>query len=235
MQNTCVIPNLNLQLILLILPAQAVVDLLPAELVDRVKAIIEAHEKLVQTWDWQDEIYPEKAKTLRLAAERFQCVEPLFVPQLISSEFQSKVVPLPELIYEALDSCESDDQKHELYGNVVLSGNSSMIPNLSRRLESELARMWRERAGNHTQKISTVQDAIPKSPWRVTVAGMDAAWSGASKLAADRRMHKKWFSKETYDEYGMMLSLPCTCQFILLLGPNQVNYYPGDTLPFAQF
>lgn len=60
----------------------------------------------------------------------------MFCPSFVGSESFG----LHELIYHAIMRCDVDLRK-ELYGNVVLSGGSSMFPGLADRIQKELTNL----------------------------------------------------------------------------------------------
>jgi actin-related protein len=65
--------------------------------------------------------------------ERFRCTESLFSPSFVGSEEPG----LTELVFRAVQACDCDLRK-DLYGNIVLSGGSSLFPGLSERLTKEI-------------------------------------------------------------------------------------------------
>ena len=72
-------------------------------------------------------------QVITLGNERFRCAEALLTPCFVGLEQAG----LAELAFRAIMACDCDVRK-DLYGNVVLSGGSSMFPGLAERLQKEL-------------------------------------------------------------------------------------------------
>lgn len=71
-----------------------------------------------------------------LGAERFRCAEALFQPSLLGSE-QSGI---HEMVFESVTKCDLD-LRRDLYGNVVLSGGTTMLKGLADRLHQDLKKL----------------------------------------------------------------------------------------------
>ncbi len=74
-------------------------------------------------------------QVIALGSERFRAVEPLFRTSLIGLECRHGGVH--ELVFASVMKCDVDIRK-DLYGNVLLSGGTTMIPGLAERLSKEL-------------------------------------------------------------------------------------------------
>merc|ERR1712027_49305 len=70
---------------------------------------------------------------ITIAAERFRCPEILFKPNLIGKEDEGVHV----LTYNSIMKCDIDIRK-DLYGNIVLSGGSTMFPGIADRMNKEI-------------------------------------------------------------------------------------------------
>ncbi|KAL0365958.1 UNVERIFIED_CONTAM: actin [Sesamum radiatum] len=66
-------------------------------------------------------------------AERFHCTEVLFQPSLIGME----AAGIHETTYNSIMKCDEDISK-DLYGNIVLSGGSTMFPGFADRISKEI-------------------------------------------------------------------------------------------------
>merc|ERR1711974_456728 len=82
--------------------------------------------------------------------------------------------------------CDVDIRK-DLYGNVVLSGGSTMFPGIAERMNKELVAL-----APSTMKIKII--APPERKYSV--------WIGGSILASLSTFQQMWISKEEYDESG---------------------------------
>merc|ERR1711941_19336 len=100
--------------------------------------------------------------------ERFRCPEALFQPSFMGMK------------------CDVDIRK-DLYGNVVLSGGSTMFPGIAERMNKELVAL-----APSTMKIKII--APPERKYSV--------WIGGSILASLSTFQQMWISKEEYDESG---------------------------------
>lgn len=82
------------------------------------------------------------------------------------------------------------DIRKDLYGNVVLSGGSTMFSGISDRMTKELAQL-----APSSMKIKVV--APPERKYSV--------WIGGSILASLSTFQQMWISKSEYDESGPAL------------------------------
>merc|ERR1719334_1302919 len=72
-------------------------------------------------------------QVITIGAERFRCCEPLFQPSLIGKESSG----IHQLTYDSIQKCDVDIRR-DLYTNTVLSGGSTMFPNIDKRLNKEI-------------------------------------------------------------------------------------------------
>jgi actin beta/gamma 1 len=82
--------------------------------------------------------------------------------------------------------CDVDIRK-DLYGNVVLSGGTTMFPGIAERMQKELTNL-----APPTMKVKII--APPERKYSV--------WIGGSILASLSTFQQMWISKEEYDESG---------------------------------
>jgi len=72
-------------------------------------------------------------QVITIGAERFRCPEVLFAPNLIGKESEG----IHKLAYESIMKCDVDIRR-DLYTNTVLSGGTTMFPNIDLRLTKEM-------------------------------------------------------------------------------------------------
>jgi len=114
--------------------------------------------------------------------ERFRCAEALFKPALLGKEHEG----IHQTMYQTIMKCDVDIRK-DLYGNIVLSGGSTMYPGIAERITKEMTSL-----APSTMKIKVV--APPERKYSV--------WIGGSILASLSTFQQMWISKSEYDESG---------------------------------
>ncbi|OIW07373.1 hypothetical protein TanjilG_10208 [Lupinus angustifolius] len=101
---------------------------------------------------------------ITIGNERFRCSEVLFQPSMIGMEAQG----IHEIIYNSIMKCdvgENDfDLKKELYGNIVLSGGSTMFHGIADRMSKEISSL-----APCSMKIKVV--APPERKYSVWIGG----------------------------------------------------------------
>jgi actin beta/gamma 1 len=121
-------------------------------------------------------------QVITIGNERFRCPEVMFQPSFIGMEQAG----LHETTYNSIMKCDVDIRK-DLYGNVVLSGGSSMFPGVADRLQKEITQL-----APPTMKVKII--APPERKY--------AVWIGGSILASLSTFQNKWISKQEYEESG---------------------------------
>ena len=119
---------------------------------------------------------------ITIGAERFRCPEVLFKPSLIGKEAEG----IHQTTYDSIMKCDVDIRK-DLYGNIVLSGGTTMFPGIAERMTKEIVAL-----APSTMKIKVV--APPERKYSV--------WIGGSILASLSTFQQMWISKAEYDESG---------------------------------
>ncbi|KAI3800013.1 hypothetical protein L1987_35319 [Smallanthus sonchifolius] len=119
---------------------------------------------------------------LTIGAERFRCAEALFQPDLIEME----AAGIHETAYNSIMKCDAD-LWNDLYGNIVLSGGSTMFPGFAARMYQEITALAPSGMG-----IKVV--APPERKY--------SSWIGGSILASLTSFQQHWISKGEYDESG---------------------------------
>ena len=114
--------------------------------------------------------------------ERFRCPEVLFQPSFIGKEASG----VHDCTFQTIMKCDVDIRK-DLYGNIVLSGGTTMYPGIAERMTKELTAL-----APSAMKIKVV--APPERKYSV--------WIGGSILSSLSTFQSMWISKAEYDESG---------------------------------
>ncbi|EOB11770.1 Actin-11 [Nosema bombycis CQ1] len=93
---------------------------------------------------------------------------------------------IQDTIFDSIKACDVDIRK-DLYSNIVLSGGSTLFPNVAVRLDKEIKAL-----APTTVKINVVSP--PERKYSV--------WIGGSIVASLSTFQEMWVSKEEYREYG---------------------------------
>merc|ERR1712099_187805 len=112
---------------------------------------------------------------ITVGSERFRCPEVLFQPSFVGKEDEGVHV----LTYNSIMKCDIDIRK-DLYGNVVLSGGSTMFPGIADRMNKEIVA---KAPSSMTVKIV----APPERKYSV--------WIGGSILASLSTFEEMWVTK----------------------------------------
>jgi actin beta/gamma 1 len=119
---------------------------------------------------------------MTIGNERFRCPETLFQP----SQIYLKETGIHEKTSQSIINCDIDLRK-VLYGNIVLSGGTTMFSGFGERMEKELISL-----APGTMKVKIT--APPERKY--------SAWLGGSLLASLNTFEEMCVSKEEYDESG---------------------------------
>jgi len=117
-----------------------------------------------------------------IGSQRFRAPEILFNPCLYGMEGQG----IHHAIYDSILKCDVDIRK-DLYGAIVLSGGSTVFPNMAERIQNEITSF-----ASSSMKVKVV--APPERKYSV--------WIGGSILASLSTFQQMWVTKEDYSEYG---------------------------------
>jgi len=121
-------------------------------------------------------------QVITVGNERFRCPESLFQPSFLGRE----AAGIHECTYNSIMKCDVDIRK-DLYGNIVLSGGTTMFPGIADRMQKEIVNL-----APSTMKIKII--APPERKYSV--------WIGGSILSSLSTFGEMWISKEEYDESG---------------------------------
>merc|ERR1739848_920618 len=73
---------------------------------------------------------------ITIGNERFRCPEVLFKPSLIGKEMEG----VHRTTYDSIMKCDVDIRK-DLYGNIVLSGGTTMFEGIAERMQKEITKL----------------------------------------------------------------------------------------------
>jgi len=121
-------------------------------------------------------------QVITIGNERFRCPEVLFKPSFIGKEIEG----IHRTTYDSIMKCDVDIRK-DLYGNIVLSGGTTMFDGIADRMQQE------------------IQDLAPPSMKIKIVAPPErkySVWIGGSILSSLSTFQQMWISKQEYDESG---------------------------------
>lgn len=104
-------------------------------------------------------------QVITVGNERFRCPEALFQPSFLGRESAG----IHECTYNSIMKCDIDIRK-DLYGNIVLSGGTTMFPGIADRMQKELVNL-----APSTMKVKII--APPERKYSV--------WIGGSILSSD--------------------------------------------------
>ncbi|KAF9283104.1 actin, partial [Mortierella antarctica] len=113
---------------------------------------------------------------------RFRAPEALFQPTLLGLE----AVGVHETTYNSIMKGDVDIRR-DLYGNIVMSGGTTMYPGIADRMQKEITAL-----APSSMKVKIV--APPERKYSV--------WIGGSILASLSTFQQMWISKMEYDESG---------------------------------
>ncbi|KAL5015718.1 hypothetical protein ScPMuIL_005307 [Solemya velum] len=121
-------------------------------------------------------------QVLTIGDEMVRCPEALFQPSHMGLE----AVGIHEAADNSIKKCDIDNRRI-LYGNIILSGGSTLFPGFGNRLKKEIVALVPP-----TVKTKVVAPAERKY----------SVWIGGSILASMTAYRQMWVSKAEYDECG---------------------------------
>ena len=114
--------------------------------------------------------------------------------------------------FNSIYKCDLDIRR-DLYGNVVLSGGTTMFPGISDRMQKELTAL-----SPSSMKVKIV--APPERKYSV--------WIGGSILASLSTFQNLWCSKQEYDESGPGIVHRSTFRFHLFVYSNDLTVFSPE-------
>lgn len=121
-------------------------------------------------------------QVITIGNERFRAAEALFRPPDLGLE----AVGIDQTTYNSIIKCDVDVRK-ELYGNIVMSGGTTLFPGIAERMQKEITAL-----APSSMKVKII--APPERKYSV--------WIGGSILASLSTFQQMWISKQEYDESG---------------------------------
>lgn len=121
-------------------------------------------------------------QVITIGNERFRAAEALFHPSLLGLE----AAGIDQTTYNSITKTDIDVRR-ELYGNIVLSGGTTMFPGIAERMQKEITAL-----APSSMKVKII--APPERKYSV--------WIGGSILASLSTFQQMWISKQEYDEAG---------------------------------
>mmetsp|Transcript_1345 Transcript_1345/g.3611 ORF Transcript_1345/g.3611 Transcript_1345/m.3611 type:complete len:391 (-) Transcript_1345:62-1234(-) len=121
-------------------------------------------------------------QVISLGTEVFRCPEAFFRPSHMGREASG----LPNLMFESILKCEVD-QRRALYESVLLSGGSTLFPNMPERMRDELVSLV----------PASMKVKVLAPPERA-----HSAWLGGSILAEMSTFQQSWVTRSEFNECG---------------------------------
>jgi len=142
----------------------------------------EEMDKYANNSDGEKQYELPDGQIITIGNERFRCPEVLFKPSMIGKEMEG----VHKTTYDSIMKCDVDIRK-DLYGNIVLSGGTTMFEGIADRMQKEITKL-----APPSMKIKIV--APPERKYSV--------WIGGSILSSLSTFQQMWISKQEYDESG---------------------------------
>jgi actin, other eukaryote len=121
-------------------------------------------------------------QVITIGNQTFRCPEALFQPLKLGKEYPG----IHELTFQSIMKCDVDVRK-ELYGNIVMSGGTTMFTGIAERLNKEITAL-----APSTIKIKVVAPAERRF----------SVWIGGSILSSLSSFQTLWVTKAEFDETG---------------------------------
>jgi len=128
------------------------------------------------------ETLPDLNTVVTVGVERYQVPEILFNPTLAGKD----MFGIHQFAAGAIERCEQEVKK-ELYKSIILSGGTTMLPNLGNRLKTEISKLVPAKT-----EVSVLAPAERKY----------SAWIGGSIVASLSTFSSMYISKNDYNEVG---------------------------------
>lgn len=153
-------------------------------------------DKYFKVYEGHDPV-ANKPYKVDVGYERFLVPEIFFSPEIYSSDWST---PLPKMVDDTIQASPIDTRRG-LYGNIVMSGGSTMFKDFGRRLERDIKRQVDFRL--QTSEKLTGHKPMPINV-KVITHNMQryAVWFGGSMLASTPEFYSVCHTKKQYDEQG---------------------------------
>lgn len=134
-------------------------------------------------------------RNICLGPERFEAPEALFTPDLLDVETGG----LSTQVFASIAATDVDIRQ-QLYGNILLTGGSSLFPGLVTRLESEIKQLYLEKTlkGDASRMDRLKALKINDPPTRLY-----SVFQGGALLASIMKDRDEfWISRKEWEEFG---------------------------------
>ncbi|KAL6416189.1 actin, gamma [Ilyonectria robusta] len=121
-------------------------------------------------------------QVITIGNERFRTPEALFQPGVLGLESGG----IHSTTFNSIMKCDVDIRK-DLYGNIIMSGGTTMYPGIADRMQKEITNL-----APSSMKVKVI--ASPERKYSV--------WIGGSILASLSTFQQMWITKQEYDESG---------------------------------
>lgn len=147
-------------------------------------------------FDEEEKLYEKKNMTrsytlpdgnvIKIGEGMFRAPEVLFDPSLIGKEING----IHRVVYDSIQRTDMDVRKH-LFSNIVLSGGTTMIRGLDKRLKQEL---------DYLTPVKINVNIVAPEERKYSV------WMGGSILSSLSTFDQAWIYKKEYDECGASIA-----------------------------
>jgi actin len=141
---------------------------------------------LYRTKDMTESYTLPDGNVIKIGDEMFRAPEILFNPYLIGKDIKG----IDHAVFDSIQKTDMDARK-DMFTNIVLSGGTTMIKYLDKRLEKELNVLKPQLMG----KIKTI--VLPERCYSV--------WIGGSLLSSMPTFDNTWIYKKEYADYGAQI------------------------------
>jgi len=161
-------------------------------------------EKWVKNYTGQHNV-TKKSFQIDVGHERFMAPEIFFHPEFANPDFTTSI---SDVVDNVIANCPIDARR-PLYGNIVLSGGSTMFKDFGRRLQRDVNKL----INNRIKVAAELSNATMKpEPMRVEVISHPmqryAVWFGGSIIGNTPEFAKSVKTKAEYEEYGPSICRP---------------------------
>jgi len=158
----------------------------------------EDREKYIKLYNGKHSV-TKKPYTVDVGYERFLGPEIFFHPEFANPEFTTSI---SEVTDSVIQNCPIDTRRG-LYGNIVLSGGTTMFKNFNLRLKRDISKIVEMRM-DISAKLSCGK--LQPKPIEVNIVSHNmqryAVWFGGSMLASTPEFYQVCHTKKDYDEHG---------------------------------
>jgi len=122
---------------------------------------------------------------VKIGSQQIKCPEALFKPQFLGKDFGG----VHQTAYNCVQKCDVD-LRRVLFGNIILSGGTTMFPGLADRLSKEISQM-----APSSVKVKVVAPNERKF----------SVWIGGSVLSTLATFQTMWITRQEFDENGAVI------------------------------